>query len=146
MKNAFFCLILSLFITSCATLRDSPPVLYQEFSQYKNSANENNIIELASKFFSPSLIGNNYQDNPDAVSQLLFKNYMVITDSHFEKINEQEGCLTINGYDEEKSPLIFSLKYISGNNHWLINEIHVVFVENKSDFSNSVKCPSDYLN
>lgn len=146
MKNAFFCLILSLFITSCATLRDPQPVLYQEFSQYKNIANENNIIELASRFFSPSLIGNNYQDNPDVVSQLLFKDYMVITDSHFEKITEQEGCLAINGYDKEKSPLIFSLKYISNNNHWLIDEIHVVFVENKSDFPNSVKCPSDFLN
>ncbi|MEQ3694056.1 MAG: hypothetical protein ABNH16_03950 [Thalassolituus sp.] len=146
MKNLFFCLVLSLFITSCATLRNSTPVLYLEFSQYEISANENNIIELAGNFFSSSLLGNNYQDNPDAASQLLFKNYMLNTDGHFEKINKQEGCLTINGYDEENSPLIFSLKYILSDNQWLIDEIHVVFVENKSDFSSSAKCPSDYPN
>ncbi len=144
MKNVLFYFIIALFITSCATLRNSPPVLYQEFSQYKNDVNKNNIVEVASDFFSPSLLGSNYQDNLDTVNQLLFKNYMVSTDSHFEKINEQEGCLTINGYDEENSPLIFSLAYILSNNHWLIDKIHVIFVESKGDFSNSAKCPSEY--
>lgn len=146
MRYLFFCLVFSPFITSCASLRNSTPELYQEFSQYEVSANENNIIELAGNFFSSSLLGDNYQDNPDAVSQLLFKNYMLITDGHFEKINKQEGCLTINGYDEENLPLIFSLKYISKNNQWLIDEIHVVFIENESDFSSSAKCPIDYPN
>lgn len=146
MKNKIFCLILSLFITSCAILSNSQSVLYKEYTKYENGANRNNIIEVAINFFSPSLLGNNYQDNPDAASQLLFKNYMLNTDSHFEKINNQEGCLTINGYDEENSPLIFSLKYVSNNNQWLIDEIHVVFVENESDFSSSARCPSDYPN
>lgn len=146
MKNIIFFLIFSLFITSCATLNNSQSVLYKEFTKYESSANKNNIIEVASNFFSPSLLGSNFQDNPDAASQLLFKNYMLNTDGHFEKINKQEGCLTINGYDEENLPLIFSLKYISNNNQWLIDEIHVVFVENKSDFSSSAKCPSDYPN
>ena len=146
MKNVLFCLILALFIASCATLPNPPSVLYQEFSQYENSTNRDNIIEVASNFFSPSLLGKNYQANPDALSQLLFKNYMASTESHFEKIDEQEGCLTINGYDEENYPLIFSLKYISHNNHWLIDKIHVVFVENKIDFSDRAKCPSDYPN
>lgn len=146
MKNVLSCLALALFLTSCVSFQDSPSVLYQEFSEYENSANKNNIIEVASNFFSPYLLGDSYRDNPDAASQLLFKNYMVNTDSHYEKIDDQEGCLTINGYDEENSPLIFSLKYVSGDNRWLIDKIHVVFVQNKSEFSIGAKCPSEYIN
>ena len=147
-EHALFSFVLSLAmsITSCTTMHNSSSVLYQRFSQYDKNANKNNIIEVASNFFSPSLLGKNYQTNPDATSQLLFKNYMVHTDSHYEEINGKKGCLTINGYDEENSPLILSLKYISSNGHWLIDKIHVVFVENEKGFANSAKCPSEYPN
>jgi len=143
MKSVLSSLFFALLITSCATVHNSY-VLYRAYSQYENGANKNNIIEVASNFFSPSLLGKNYQANPNATSQLLFKNYMVSTDSHHEKNNELEGCLTINGYDEEKFPLIFSLKYISSKGNWLIDNIHVVFVESEKDFSISAKCPSEY--
>lgn len=145
MKSVLSSLLFALLITSCATVHNSS-VLYREYSQYENGANKNNIIEVAHKFFSPSLLGKSYQTNPDAISQLLFKNYMVNTDSHHEKINGLEGCLTINGYDEENSPLIFSLKYISRKDHWLIDNIHIVFIESEKDFSSSAKCPSEYPN
>lgn len=145
MKGVLSSLVFALFITGCATVHD-PSLLYGEYSHYENGVNKNNIIEVASNFFSPSLLGNEYQTDPDATSQLLFKNYMVSTDSHYESANDLEGCLTINGYDEENFPLIFSLKYISRKGHWLIDNIHVVFVESKEDFSSSAKCPSEYPN
>lgn len=146
MKNVLFRLVLALSVTSCANVHNSTPVLYQEFSQYENGANKNNIIEVASTYFSPSLLGKNYQTDPDATSQLLFKNHMVKTHSHHEKIDKQEGCLAINGYDEESSPLTFSLKYVSSNGHWLIDKIHVAFIEDEKDFANSAKCPNEYPN
>ena len=146
MRNSLFVVVFFLFMTSCANVHDSSAVLYQEFSEYENGANKNNIINVASNFFSPSLLGTNYQTNPDATSQLLFKNYMVYTDSHHEKINEKEGCLTINGYDEENSPLIISLRYIPNNGRWLIDKIHVVFAEDEKDFANKAKCPTEYPN
>lgn len=144
MRNILFGLAFSLFFSGCATIDNASSVLYQEYSQYERSANKNNIIEVGGNFFTPSLLGKNYQTNPDATNQLLFKNNMVSTDSHYEKISEQEGCLTINGYDEENAPLIFSLKYISTSGRWLIDKIHVVFVENVKGFVNSAKCPNEY--
>lgn len=146
MKNILLFLLISLFLTSCTTFHNSSSVLHQKYLQYENTVNKNNIVEEARNFFSPSLLGNNYQYNPDAVSQFLFKNYMVNTDSSFEEISGQEGCLTINGYDEDRLPLIFSLKYILSNENWLIDNIHVVFVESENDFSNDAKCPTDYPN
>lgn len=138
-------LVFSLFFTGCATVSNaSSEALYQEYSRYENAANKDNIIEVGSRFFTESLLGKDYQTNPDAPKQLLFKNYMVSAESHHEKTNGKEGCLTINGFDEDRSPLIFSLKYVSLNGRWLIDKVHVVFIENKNDFVNSAKCPDEY--
>ncbi len=144
MKNILFQFVLVLALVSCATIQNTPSTLFQEYSQYDRSANKNNIIDVASDFFSPDLLGTDYQTNPDAASQLLFKHYMAKTGTHYEKLNGQEGCLTINGYDEENIPLIISLKYISRNNHWLIDEIHIAFIENKANFADSAQCPDEY--
>ena len=146
MKNTLISFITILFIASCATTYRAPPVLFQTYSQYKESTNENNINEVANIYFSQSLLGEDYLTNLDATSQLLFKDYMITTDNHYEQVNSQNGCLTINGYDEEKAPLIFSLKYILNNGHWLIDKIHVVFIESKNDFSKEAKCPESYTN
>lgn len=146
MKNILMSFVAALFIASCATTNNSSSVLFQAYSQYKESTNKNNIREVADNYFSQSLLGESYLTNPDATSQLLFKNYMVTADSHYERVNSPNGCLTINGYDEENAPLIFSLKYISNNGHWLISEIHVVFIESTYDFSKDAKCPGEYIN
>jgi hypothetical protein len=146
LKNILLSCVVTLFIASCASISNNHSVLFQRYSQYKVSADKNNIINIASKYFSRSLLGNDYSKNLDASDQLLFKNYMTKIDSHFEKINVQSGCLTINGYDEENAPLIFSLKYVSDNGVWLISKIHVVFVKSTNSFSKSAKCPSEYAN
>lgn len=144
MQKIFFNFILILFLTGCVSMQASSSVLYQEYSKYQNSVNKNNVVEVAGNFFSPSLLGEDYRVNLGAVSQLLFKSYMVEEFSYHEKKNEQEGCLTINGYDEENAPLIFSLKYILNDGRWLIDNIHVVFVEHVKDFADSAKCPNEY--
>jgi len=135
-----------MFIAGCATTHTASPVLFQEYSKYNESTNKNNIKEVANIYFSQSLLGENYKTNPDATGQLLFKNYMVAVVNHHEQVNSKNGCLIINGYDEEKAPLIFSLKYILNNGHWLIDEIHVVFIESENDFSKKAKCPESYIN
>jgi len=145
MKNILISLLTILFIASCATTYRAPPVLFQTYSQYNESTDVNNIKEVANIYFSQSLLGKNYVTNPDATSQLLFKDYMIAIANHYEQVNSQNGCLTINGYDEEKAPLIFSLKYILNNGRWLIDKIHVVFIESKNDFSKEAKCPESYI-
>lgn len=144
MRNILFWLCFSLLSTGCATIHNSSSMLYQQYSQYESIANKNNIIEVAGNFFSQSLLGDNYRTNPDAASQLLFKDYMITTYSHHEKMNEQNGCLAINGYDKNNAPMILSLKYISNNDRWLIDKIHVVFVENENGFVSNAKCPDEF--
>ena len=145
MKHILLSFIAVLFVASCATTNNNLSVLFQAYSNYRESAHKDNIREVATNYFSQSLLGESYQTNPDAISQLLFKDYMATTDSYYEKIKASNGCLTINGYDEENAPLIFSLKYILNNERWLISEIHVVFIESTSDFSKGARCPGEYI-
>ncbi len=135
-----------LFLVSCTTTNKSPYTLFKSYILYSESANENNIKDVAKVYFTQSFLGDDYVTNPDASSQLLFKNHMNSVDKHYEKINHKNGCLTINGYDKEKVPLIFSLKYRENNGHWLIDQIHVVFIESINNFSKEAKCPESYIN
>lgn len=146
MKKVLIYLALIFFVSGCATTHPNSSSLYEAFSRYESTANKNNILEVAEMFFSTSLLGKDYRNNPGAAGQLLFKNYMTTAQSHYENANQSGGCLTINGYDEDKTPLIFSLKYIPNEGHWLIDSIHVVYIENENDFARSAKCPSEYVN
>lgn len=146
MKKYIFSFLATLLLLGCATTNKSPPTLYEAYLLYSESTSEDNISHIANRYFSVSLLGDKYLTNPDASSQLLFKKYMNSVVNHYEQINNQNGCLTINGYDEEKAPILFSLKYIKNNGRWLIEEIHVVFIESINDFSKEAKCPESYIN
>ena len=130
-----------LWLTSCSVGNKPQNTLFHSYTKYSESTNENNIKNDAKKYFTQSLLGDGYTTNLDASSQLLFKDYMHSVISHYEVINDQNGCLTINGYDKEKEPMIFSLKYKKNNGYWLIDKIHVVFIESRNDFSKKPQCP-----
>lgn len=137
------CLLLPL-VVACATVEDSDK-LYGAYSDYVSVADRDNIIEVADDFFSRNLLGEGYQSNPDAADQLLFKNFMSNTHSHYESIENDVGCLIINGTTAEKEPVVFSLKYSAGFAGWLIDGIHIGFVEAASDYPQTATCPADHF-
>ncbi|MCW8933443.1 MAG: hypothetical protein OQK98_01845 [Gammaproteobacteria bacterium] len=146
MKKTILGFISILFLISCAVGTQPLHALYHSYTLYNESLNENNINDDAKLYFTQSLLGDDYATNPDASSQLLFKNYMHSVVNHFEEINNNNGCLTINGYGKDKAPVIFSLKYKKNMGNWLIDKIHVVFIENIKDFSKKAKCPEAFEN
>ena len=133
------------FIAACAAISESG-VLYNTFSAYSFEANSKNIGSISSKYFSADLLRNKNIQNSEISSQLLFKNYMTVTYSHLEKISGNGGCLTVNGFDDEKMPLAFNIEYIKSSERWLIKSIDILFLEDKSEFSSKPKCPYEYIN
>ena len=89
--------------------------------------------ELTSFLVLP-LLGPDYQTDSDAISQLLFKNYMAKVKSHYESINKSQGCLTINGVDAEGQPLLISLKYIKKRGCGLLTIFISLFSKGKATF------------
>lgn len=141
MKNIISLMLTLLFLASCTSSQHGSE-LYESYSVYKKETNHENISERADEFFSPSLLGPDYQTDSDAISQLLFKNYMAKVKSHYESINKSQGCLTINGVDAEGQPLLISLKYIKKKGMWLIDDIHLSFLERESHFFQYAACPN----
>ncbi|QTS88861.1 hypothetical protein JLK41_12225 [Ectopseudomonas khazarica] len=141
MKKVFAGILCASSIVGCVTEQRSNTPIYKAFSTYNEVASNNNVLDVAHQFFSPSLLGENYKTNPDARQQLLFKDYMRRVDSHYEFSTQNEGCLSINGYDKESAPVVFKLKYVASDDRWLIDKINVAFAESTADFSNTAECP-----
>ena len=69
---------------------------------------------------------------------------MKMENSHYEKISGQRGCLLINGYNDRKEPVIFSLEYVKSSDNWLINFIATIYDE--KNFAKEALCPNEYAN
>lgn len=138
-----FIFIILAFLFSCS-IHTNKPELYLSYNNYLSYTDKENIKNVHSKYFSNELIGSESFDDPDVIDQLLFKNYMEKQYNNFETIKSNIGCLTVNGFDKSNEPIAFNLEYVLLNKRWLINSIHILFLENKTKFSTTAKCPIDY--
>jgi len=126
----------TLIITGCSTIKSSDS-LYTVYSKYTAAAtNDNNYI----KYFNETITSKVSENN---ASQLLFHQYMVKEKEHFTKINDNIGCLTVNGVNKSGGPIAFYLKYEFINNQWLISDIDVSFLENVELYRNAALCPDE---
>lgn len=138
-------LLATLFMVACASISKNEP-LYSAYSNYKIEANRDNIGKLFSTYFSAELLKDKNTSNSEIQNQLLFKDYMVATRSHFERINDTQGCLTVNGFDREKMPLAFNIEYLRITGKWKIKAIDVQLVNSEHEFRNAGTCPYEYRN
>ena len=125
-------------------------VLFDLYFDYMENFTGAKFTELAEKYFSQSLIdetkSNEVSVSVKATARLLFKYEIDTTDSYYENISLKSGCLTVNGFNKKKSPLVLSLQYALINKEWLIKDIHLERIKNVKDFSSSVMCPKEFTN
>ena len=105
-----------------------PVSLYQTYTDYSNQMNSENVEQLAPVYFSSNLLPTSYND-ASVTQQLLFKNMMAKPLQHQELITGNSGCVAVVGQDNEQQPLQFNLAYRAKNDSWLIDQVHVVFLE-----------------
>jgi hypothetical protein len=138
-------ILAALFMVACATI-STDESLYSTYSKYKVGANKENIGELSSRYFSAELLKGKNTSNSEVQKQLLFKDYMAVTRNHFERINGTQGCLTVNGFDGEKIPLVFNIEYLRVHEKWMIKAIDVQLVNSEREFRDVAICPYEYIN
>ncbi len=141
----YILILTALFLVACATISKDEP-LYSAYSKYKAEANKENIGTLSSTYFSAELLKGKNTSNSEIQKQLLFKDDMAVTHNHFERINGTQGCLTVNGYDSEKVPLVFNIEYLRVNKKWIIKAIDVQLVNSEHEFKDIAICPYEYVN
>ena len=116
-----------------------PVSLYQTYTDYSQQMNSDNVQQLAPAYFSPTLLPDSFADT-SVTQQLLFKNMMAKPLQHKELISGNTGCLAVVGQDNEQQPLQFNLAYSAKNDSWLIDQVHVVFLEQFTDLQAITNC------
>ena len=116
-----------------------PVSLYQTYTDYSNQMNSENVEQLAPAYFSSNLLPTSYSD-ASVTQQLLFKNMMAKPLQHKELITGNSGCVAVVGQDNEQQPLQFNLAYRAENDSWLIDQVHVVFLEQFTELEPITHC------
>ena len=139
--KGFSAIALLLFVASCASLPGQNS-LYAIYADYKASANQGNILDVYTHYFSPRLVA---EDEPDesAIPFLLFKDEMGSEGRHFEAMESQDaGCLTVEGFGRENGdPLEFNIRYVKVDGQWYMDGTHIRFLESVEEFSGEAVCP-----
>lgn len=137
-------LVLSGLLASCASVSERD-VLYDRYTEYTQQLSADNLSERYLDFFSKELVGSHDVSDKSISDQLLFKNLMHSEAGHAEVTTGESGCLTVNGYAKENLPMAFSLAYSYERRQWLINALHIAYLNAPSDFSETAKCPSEFI-
>jgi hypothetical protein len=139
-----------LTLTSCASV-DNPTgeVLYKEYLEYVSLANSDNETAVSTKVSKQYLMYLNESDKnipPELGLTTPFWKYLAgeirTEHSHFEKIEGETGCLTINGLDKLDRPGSLSLYYIKENGNWVFNYFGIAVHKSIKEYYTKPTCPS----
>ncbi|MEH8016368.1 hypothetical protein MN202_03930 [Rheinheimera muenzenbergensis] len=126
-----------LALIGCAATK--PVSLFQTYTDYSSQMNAENVEQLAPIYFSSNLLPQSFSD-ASVTQQLLFKNMMAKSLQHKELITGNSGCVAVVGQDNEQQPLQFNLAYRAENDSWLIEQVHVVFLEQFTELKPITNC------
>jgi len=135
-------IIFALVLLSCA-VTDEKVGLFERYNSYKSE-----IIKQKSNLILPMLSEN----RRNQIKSLGEKEFPILSSfpnilhknvNHYTKIKNKIGCLTINGYGENNSPIVLSIKYLYENNEWLVDFVEIYYADLAKEFQTKGICPSE---
>jgi hypothetical protein len=143
-------LVVVFALVSCASVDNYPSeTLYKEYLEYKELANSDNETAVSTKISKEYLGYLNESDRnipPELGLTTPFWKYLageIRTEySHFEKIEGETGCLTINGLDKLDRPGSLSLYYIKEDGNWVFNYFGIAVHKSIREYYTEPTCPS----
>ena len=116
--------------------------LYVSYSALAESAIDHKILVEKEKYFSNQYLIEVAEDDKNTLFLLKITNYMKKVSSHFQRIENERGCLTVNGIGEDGEPISLFLEYKKERSLWLVNYIHISMLESPSEYVLLAKCPN----
>ncbi len=140
--------ILTLALTSCASTEHANGTLYKEYQEYRALVDSNDATAASKQFSKEFLkemkeIDNNIPPELGLISPLwkYLASEIRTEHSHFEKIDKNKGCLTINGLNARDEPSSLSLYYIKENDNWVFNYSGFTAHDSIRDYYTEPTCP-----
>jgi hypothetical protein len=143
-------MIIALVLTSCATVdNQANGVIYNEYKEYKALVNAGDEVAASTKISQSYLEGLREVDTITSTELGLhtpywkyFANIINTEYSHFEKIDGDIGCLTINGLDKLDRPRSLSLYYIREHGNWVFNRFGITAHSSIREYYTEPTCPN----
>ncbi len=83
--------------------------------------------------------------NSSKETTVMFGGHIPKEYSHYEKVKQGRGCLTVNGYEDGGDPTSLFVEYKSSGGVWLISSLRLYF-QDKAEFSrffDKALCPQE---
>lgn len=133
----------TVLFSGCSTLKTEEIQLYDIYNKLSHEAIDGDIVTNRYKYFTAKYLKEVSPDDINSVFLLKLSNYIHQEISHYKMLNNTNGCLSINGTDENKEPLSLHIEYKLENGIWLVNYIFVHFLENTNSYVINAACPRD---
>ncbi len=136
-------ILASLISTGCAIKEQKQINLYENYLMLDEAVKKSQIKKYRGNYFTSSYLAEVNLNDEKSLYLLNLSSYMGKVKSHFQKIKNNTGCLTINGIEDSGEPLTFYLEFKNKNNSWLVNYFQIQFMESNNKFPNKAICPNE---
>ena len=143
MPAKYIVVFILLLLSSCAQQEIRNVDLHAKYSQLSTAVKNKSVVEQRTQYFSTKYLKEVNPSDVQSLDLLTLTNYIDKEASHYQKIKDAQGCLTINGFEQAGDPVSLFIEYKNENNNWLVNYIYVNLVENKKDFMEKAMCPDE---
>jgi len=146
MMRLFF-LLAMMIISGCASLKEQSPGIYAAFSRYHEAVVAGEVLTRRAEFFTSTALQEIDISSESDAMELLLGSYIAVEQSHHEKVSPERGCLTINGYQANGSPVMLFIEYKLAGRNWLMNFTNVYLPQKEgfTGFINKALCPDELM-
>jgi len=142
----FVSLMLISVLYGCSTLETEQTDLYENYSQQAKAVKNNTILARRESFFTSEYLKEVDPDNEKSLLLLKLSQYIDQEISHYQMLDNQKGCLSINGVELNKDPVSLHVEYKKEQGLWLVDYMFLHLIESREDYVKKALCPREVEN
>jgi hypothetical protein len=140
MRQLFLAVLLAP-IAACAVVPQKPDTpLYETYRHYREAVADGSVVVRRDEFFTSSVLDEIDSTSAKDIKALRIGASVADERSHYEKMEKERGCLTVNGYGDNGDPVSLFIEYRSVNNKWLTSHTNI-YIPGKEVFNGFFEKP-----
>jgi len=136
-------LILSFTLFACSILKVEQTDLYKEYVKQTQAVKNNTIVANRKLFFTSEYLKEVDLTDEKSLLPLKLSKYIHQVSSHYQKLEGQKGCLSVNGIEINEDPVTIYVEYKKEQDLWLVDYMFLHLVENYEDYAKEALCPRE---
>jgi len=136
-----FILVISLFFIGCTVKPVVGNDFFTLFTEINKLVEEEKIVNKKEIYFTKNYLSEVNINDKNSLFLLSIPGHIKSISSHYEKVFNSLGCMSINGSDEEGGPISLDIEFIEEQGKWRINYMYLDFINTKNDYRKEAKCP-----